>query len=49
MDFSRWQFSPCDLLNRSTADFSEEIPAEGSDQRFRLIHELVHRCAVGER
>src|SRR5690606_28478324 len=47
MDFSRWQFSPCDLPNRSTADFSEESPAEGSDQRFRLIHELVHRCAVG--
>jgi|GEM_PF-5061564 len=29
MDFSLWQFPPCDLLLRTTADFSEEIPAEG--------------------
>ncbi|MBB4053602.1 hypothetical protein GGR20_003264 [Devosia subaequoris] len=48
MDFSLWQFSPCDLLRRTTADFSKEIPAEGSNQRFCLIHELVHGCAVGE-
>jgi len=47
MEFSLWQFSSCDLLRRTTADFSEEIPSEGSNQRFRLIHELVHGCAVG--
>ncbi len=49
MEVSLWRFSFCDLLRRTTADFSEDIPAEGSNQRFRLIHELVHCCAVGER
>ena len=49
MECSLWQFMLRDLLRRTTADFSEEIPAKGSNQCFRLGHELVHGCAVGER